>query len=413
MMILFAVILLLAIATGEVVLYRVSYFLALVIFGGYVSVLLKTRRLHIWIEGKSYVAQVGDRLGGYICVRNDSRLPAGWVEIALMNNMPDSIAGIATTIGARGEERLEMHTFCHTRGVYSLGPLVARTRDPLGLFQAQIIEGNAIKVVVQPPVVPLPHFRLPVAERSGEESAWYRSQTRTPHVATVREYTQSDSLHQIHWLSTAKSGRLMSKEFDSEGGGDVWVVVDLERRTHCSQGTHRTDEYAVAIAASLVHLALVEGHSAGLIAYGDHQYLLPLGGGTKQMSKILETLTLSKTEGDTPLAGVLAGYSVHFGSSATLLIVTSSTAIEWVPILRELRYHGINAAVVLIDPASFGGEQSQGEVAAALVSSGIPAYIVGRADPLPYALSRPISPHDLPTLGQYSEPGQMLASRTR
>ena len=289
-------------------------------------------------------------------------------------------------------------------------PLVARTRDPLGLFQAQIIEGNAMKVVVQPPVVPLPHFRLPVAERSGEESAWYRSQTRTPHVATVREYTQSDSLNQIHWLSTAKSGRLMSKEFDSEGGGDMWVLVDLERRAHYSQGTHRTDECAVAIAASLVHLVLIEGHSVGLIAYGDHEYLLPLGGGTKQMSRALETLTLSKTEGGTPLARVLAGNAGHFGSSASLLVVTSSTATEWVSILRELRYHGSNIVVVLVDPASFGGKESLDGVVVELAGIPIPAYVVRRGDLLPYALSQPLTSDSLPISRQYSKPEKIPAS---
>jgi len=150
-----------------------------------------------------------------------------------------------------------------------------------------------------------------------------------------------------------------------------------------------------------------------LIAYGDHEYLLPLGGGANQMSKALETLTLSKTEGNTPLARVLAGNAGHFGSSASLLVVTSSTATEWSSTLRELRYHGINIAVVLINPASFGGEQSLGEVAAELISAGISAYVVGGADPLAYALSRRITLDDLPTLGQYSEPGQMVASGTR
>jgi uncharacterized protein (DUF58 family) len=406
MIVLLAVIVLLAIATGEVVLYRVGYFLILVTVGCYICVRLKLWRLHMWMQDKSYIAQVGTKLREHVYVRNDSRLPAGWVEIALMNNMPGNIAGIATTIRARAEERLEMHTLCHARGVYSLGPLAARTRDPLGLFQTQIVQGNSIKVMVQPPVVRLSHFRLPAAERLGQESVWYHAQTRTPHVTTIREYIQSDSLNQIHWLSTAKSGRLMSKDFESEGGGDVWVVVDLERRVHYSEGMQRTDECAVAIAASLTNFALVEGHSVGLIAHGDHEYLLPLGGGTKQMSRVLETLTLSKTEGNTALARVLAGNAQHFGSAASLLVVTSSTATEWISVLRELKYHGISIAVVLVNPASFGGEQSLGHVAAELIGAGISAYMVGGADPLTYALSRPITIDDLPTMGQYSEPGR-------
>lgn len=238
----------------------------------------------------------------------------------------------------------------------------------------------------------------------------YRSQTRTTNVATIREYICGDGLNQIHWLSTAKSGQLMSKEFDSGGGGDVWVVLDLERRVHRSQGTDKTDEYAVSIAASLTELAVREEHLVGLIAYGDHEFLLPLSGGSQQTSRVLETLILSKTEGVDSLGEVLVKNAGQFGKSASLLIVTSSTATEWISTLRKLRIRGLNIVVVLIDPASFGGEQSLDEAVVELVSAGIPAYVVHRGDHVGHALSRPIVLDDLPVSEKKGKPKQMVAS---
>jgi len=411
-MVLLAVTFLLAIATGEAVLYHVSYFLTLVVVGSYVYVRLKLWRLDMRMPNKSYVVEVGDTLKGHVDVRNNSPLPTGWVEIALISDMPGNVSGIATAIGARAQERLEMDTLCHARGVYTIGPLVAHTSDPLGLFQVQVIQGNPIKVVVQPPIVALPYFRLPMVERLGDETTRYRSPTRTPHVATIREYIHGDSLNQIHWLSTAKSGQLMSKEFDCGGGGDVWIVLDLERGIHRSQGTERTDEYAAAIAASLAHLAVVEGHPVGLIAYGDQEYLLPLNVGAQQMTRVLETLTSSKTEGGNALAGVLVKNAAQFGRSASLLVVTSSTGTEWVSVLRELRSRSLNIVVILVDPTTFGGKQALDEVVMKLVSIGIPAYVVHRGDPLSHALSRPIIPDDLPIFKQYSKSEQVPASVT-
>jgi uncharacterized protein (DUF58 family) len=201
----------------------------------------------------------------------------------------------------------------------------------------------------------------------------------------------------------------MSKEFDSGGGNDVWVVLDLERRIHCSQGMDRTDECAVSIAASLANLVLREGHSAALIAYGDHEYRLPLGAGTKQMSSLLGTLTLSKTEGEHTLAGVLAENAGQFDRSASLIVVTSSTATEWVSVLRDLIYRSLNIVVVLVDPMSFGGKQSLDEVVVELAGIGISVYVVRRGDPLPYALSHPLTLHDLPVSGQYDKPEQIPA----
>jgi len=410
MVLLLAIMLLFAVATGEGVLYRVSYFLTLVTVGSYVYLRLRIRRLDMRMQNKSYVVQVGDILKAHVYLRNASKLETGWVEIVLMSDMPGSGSGVVTAISARGQERLEIRTSCYARGIYTIGPVLARTSDPLGLFRLEIVQGDPVKVVVQPPTIALPYFRLPMAEQSGEEGIRHRSQTRTPHVATVREYIHGDSLNQIHWLSTAKNRQLMSKEFDSGGGGDAWIVLDLEQKVHRSQGTERSDEYAVAIATSLTHHVLREEHSVGLIAYGDREYLLPLGGGTKQMSRVLETLTLSKTDGVNPLARVLAKNARQFGRSGSLLVVTSSTATEWISILRELRCRNLNTVVVLVDPASFGGKESLDAVVMELVSTGIPAYVVRRGDLLSHALSRPITPGASRVFQRYAEPDRTRPS---
>jgi uncharacterized protein (DUF58 family) len=202
----------------------------------------------------------------------------------------------------------------------------------------------------------------------------------------------------------------MSKEFDSGGGGDVWVILDLERGVHRNQGTDRTDEYAVSIAASLAQLAVGEENLVGLIAYGDHEYLLPLGGGSQQMSRVLETLILSKTEGVDSLGEVLVKNAGQFSKSASLLVVTSSTRTEWISILGKLRSRGLDIVVVLIDPTSFGGEQSLDKTVMELVSAGIPAYVVHRGDHVAHALSRPIILDDLPASKKNGKPKQMVPS---
>jgi len=410
MVLLLAIVIIFAVVIGEGVLYHVSYFLALAIVASYVYSRLRLRRLDMWMEDKSYVGQVGDIHKGYVHVRNNSRLGTGWVEIVRMSNMPGGVVSTATAVAPGEQLKLEMPAPCYARGIYTMGPLLARTSDPLGLFRAEIVQGSLMKMVVQPPVVALPFFRFPLIEPSGEESTRHRTQTCTPHVATIREYAYGDGLNQIHWPSTAKSGHLMSKEFDSGRGGDLWIVLDLEQRIHRSQGTERTDEYAAAIAASLTNLVLREHHSLGLIAYGDHEYLLPLGSGTKQMSSVLETLTLSKTEGNRPLASVLPANRGQFGRSASLLVITSSTGTDWVPILRELRYRSLSVMVVLVDPASFGADESVHEVVAELVCAEIPVYVVHRGDAIPHALSQPVTPQGSLMFGQRGTPGRIQAS---
>ncbi|MCK4580078.1 MAG: DUF58 domain-containing protein, partial [Dehalococcoidia bacterium] len=397
-------VILLAVATGEGVLHRLSYFLVLGLAGSYVRARLSLWRLDMWVEKQASVAQVGEMLEGFIYVRNNSPVPTGWVEVMQLSDMHGDVCGGATRLPAWGSEAWNAQRFCYARGVYSIGPLVARSGDILGLFRVQITRGDLIPVVIYPPTVELPYFRLPAADLSGEEKVRHGSEIRSSQVGTVREYAYGDSLNRIHWPSTAKYDQLMSKEFDSGRSSEVWVVLDLERRIHRSEGMERTDEYAVAIAASLARLALAEKGSVGLITYGDQEYLLPLGSGTRQMSRVLEMLAWSKTEGDIPLAEVLARNTMKLDRFASLLIVTSSTTTEWVSVLQNLMYHGLSIAVVLVDPTSFGGDPSCYEVVMRLLSAGIPAYVVRRGDSLPIALSRPMTLHDLPIFEQRSTP---------
>lgn len=128
------------------------------------------------------------------------------------------------------------------------------------------------------------------------------------------------------------------------------------------------------------------------------------------MHRVLEMLILSKTEGMDSLGEVLVKNAGQFDKSASLLIITSSTRTEWVLILRKLRRRGLNIAVVLVDAASFGGEQSLDDVAAGLVSGGIPTYVVHRGDSFAHALSRPIALDNLPIFTGYSNPEQILVS---
>ena len=65
---------------------------------------------------------------------------------------------------------------------------------------------------------------------------------------TVREYRSGDSLHRVHWKSTAKRGELMIKETESDQGGtSVSLVIDPA----CREGNLEVVEQVFSVTASI------------------------------------------------------------------------------------------------------------------------------------------------------------------
>ena len=53
----------------------------------------------------------------------------------------------------------------------------------------------------------------------------------TTNAAGVRDYVPGDSLNRIHWPTSMRMGRLISKEFELDPTADVWLYLDLFRES--------------------------------------------------------------------------------------------------------------------------------------------------------------------------------------
>jgi uncharacterized protein (DUF58 family) len=203
----------------------------------------------------------------------------------------------------------------------------------------------------------------------------------------VREYAFGDSISRIHWNSTARLGKMMSKEFDLGLSSDVWILVDLHRDVQAGELDESTDEYAVSVAASMASKYLDAQLPAGLVAYGDQRYMLPAETGAGQFDRIMEFLAMSKAEGDIPLEQLLPMEEQLWGYHSSLVVITSSHHLEWVSALRELSRRRVRIAVILLDGQSFGGMFDSMAVIPELYDIGISPYLIRQGDSIPVALS--------------------------
>ena len=383
-----------SIATGFDLLVRLLYILGLAIVISYVWNWMTVSSLEVTVGRRARQARVGDAIEETLAVRNNSRLPKHALEVEDITDLPGHRGGTAINLSgnllnyARSHVTWEMQMPAHKRGVYTLGPVRVANTDPFGLFRRGRSFGKADSVIVYPRTFDLPGFDIPATDLSSDSAISKRTHTITPQASTVREYASGDSLSRVHWNSTARMGKLMSKEFDLGRSGEIWVLVDLHREVQAGELEESTDEYAVSIGASLAKMYLEAQMPVGLITYGAQRHFVAAETGTGQMHRILQYLAISKAEGSTPLEVVLPKEEPLWSHHSTLIVVTPSPREEWVVALRELARRGVGVAVVLVDGNSFGGHLNTLDALDPLHQAGLTVYVVKRGDDIPSALVR-------------------------
>ena len=374
-------------ATGNALFYRLFYILMLTLILGYVWNVISLRSLDVSVDRRSRRVRVGDDVEERLTIRNLSALPKPTLEVEDLTDLPGYSSGMAVSLQTKGFRSWRTQMPARRRGVYTLGPVRVSNTDAFGIFQRERFFCDTEQLIVYPRTHYIPEFAIPAADLSGDRSTRRRSHDLTPHASSVREYAFGDSISRVHWGSTAKLGKLMSKEFDLGQSSDVWVLVDLHRDVQAGELDESTDEYAVSIGASLSRKYLEAGLPVGLIAQGDRRYFLPADTGTGQFDRIMEFLAYSKAEGSLPLETLLPQEEQLWGYHSSLIVITPSNRPDWVTALRELMRRRVRVAVVLLDGASFGGFFNTVDVIPELYISGIPPYLARKGDDIPVALS--------------------------
>lgn len=394
-----------AMITSWRLLYHVSYALAFILF---LSLLLTINDLvgvQMGRATRSHRAQVGKTFDEEFVLVNRGWLPKRWLEVRDHSTLPGHRAGrIVSGLGPRQRYIWAVRTYCGRRGRFRLGPLSLHSGDPFGFFFLSRRLADESELIVYPHTVDLPGLQLPFGELSGGTAMRRRTQHVTDQVAGVREYVYGDSFNRIHWKSTARVGRLISKEFELEPITDIWLYVDLDesvqRAAPWSEEAERvgpallweerrgpplppsTAEYAVSAAASLAKQLLAMGRAVGLVAYGQKREVMPADRGPRQLVKLLETLAVLEARGAVPISLVLEAEARHLHRGTGLIVITPAFDVEWVRVAQAVSMRGVRLAAVLIAGESFAPAPLITPVLTALQASGILCTVVRRGEDL-------------------------------
>lgn len=402
--------------SGRELAYNLAYLLTGILVFSYAWAWNSTRFVQINRYTRARRSQVGQFFEETFEIRNRGRLPKLWLELRDYSTVPfHDVSRVVNNLQGKSSQRWQVRTLCQQRGHFRLGAMSLHSGDPLGLFSVGQHLALTSDLIVYPATVELNSFQPPIADLAGGDALSRRTQYLTTNVSGIREYAPGDSFNRIHWLSTARTGRLMTKEFELDPSADIWIFLDMfyaaeyglawepsrpdmgvfslsrlrsgGKRYDVLELPPNTTEYAVTIAASAARYFLLRNRAVGMMWNDGERRVLQTDRGQRQIRKILESLAVSNPEGQMPFDQLLLTDGVRLNRNDIVLAISADPRPDWARALRELRRRGVNSIAIALDGTTFGGKTPVEPLMHELEISAIPTYRIKRGQSIADALS--------------------------
>jgi uncharacterized protein (DUF58 family) len=324
------------------------------------------RQLHV---ARRFTDRVfcGEQVTVDLVIRNGSRLPIPWLEIAESTPREltvDEVADRVISLGPRDRTGIQYTLAARRRGYYRIGPLSVEAGDILDIERkrGQWVEDRPL--VVYPRVVPLGRVTLP------SNSALVSLPARSPlfedpsRIVGVRAYQRGDSPRRIHWTATARAGELLVKQYEPAIARETLVCLDLDSAVYERRSVTEGIEMAVVVVASLANRIIVsEGLPAGVLTHAhdpltseETTFLLPARRERRHLVTILELLARVQPTTDTPMGNLLRRHRLELPWGTTIVVVTGGIDDALAETALLLRRNGVPVSAILIRPPGPGAE---------------------------------------------------------
>jgi len=383
-------------ATGFDLSVRLYYSLIILLIAGWLWARSSSERMTAEVKRPKGPFTVGDTISESVVLRNHGGTPKAWVEVEDRTDLPGiqfkRIASLGLLVAF---DRFEMSGTVTRRGEYAVGPLVARTSAPFSMFPQEVVFGGEETVLVYPKIVTIPDFASPSIHLIGDNSRRQRVRVLSTDVSSVREYEAGDALGRIHWLSTARTGDLMVKQFDQGSSSQMWVLFDQHQDSQVVNGDESTDEMGATVAASVIDKYNRGSLPIGYLAHGSKSLLALPDRSMHQRELIMRHIAASRPVGQVSILEALTELERDLGQNTSLVVITAANDGPWIEALGGLAKRGVRVSTVLIDRASFGGGGSGGGDSNAdalehLTVAGVSTYPLARGDSISSALLNPV-----------------------
>lgn len=226
-----------------------------------------------------------------------SRRPVrAWARDEFPDGMGSDAIVLEVELPPMGQAELTYHLTPYERGDFRFGAINLRYRSALGLFLRQVSFQTDDAVRVYPNLLELRKYDL-LARRGALQEAGLRQarlQGRGTEFERLREYLPDDDFRRINWKATARRGKPISVEYETERSQNVVIMLDAGRLMGAQVGEGRgltKLDHALNSALLVAYVASQRGDRVALLAFADvvTAWLPPLRG-RRSFFLVLEAL---------------------------------------------------------------------------------------------------------------------------
>nr|WP_232460944.1 DUF58 domain-containing protein [Thermococcus gorgonarius] len=245
----------------------------------------------------------------------------------------------------KGEEKLIRYRVRVKRGIHVFSGVILAYRDPFSFFKLEKEIEHYTEIVGVPMIeeVPTPYStkgtkitvgHLP-SPRVGEGVEFH----------AIREYQPGDPLKIINWKATARMGKIMSNEYESERKVDVIFIIDGAKKGEAVL------DYSIRAAASLMLNSLKEGTSFGLVLAESVPLWVRIDYGKRHFFKCIDFLSTMKPDENNMIAYQIEYLArSRFPARAQLVYISPLLTEESRKALEIMSKYGYRVVVISPDP---------------------------------------------------------------
>jgi uncharacterized protein (DUF58 family) len=236
---------------------------------------------------------------------------------------------LTTQVPPRTPTLLTYTVYPPRRGDYRFGDIHLRWESVLRLLRRQMRIPAAEPVKVYPNLVDVKKYDLLLRQNRLWELGLRNARIfgSGAEFERLRDYQPDDEYRRVNWKATARRGKPISVEYETERSQHIMVLLDVGRMMRSPVGDVAKLDYAINAILLLAYVAAQKGDKIGLLAFADAvQLWVEPRTGKQQFHRLLEQLySLESAAVEPDYAQAFSYFAVKQHKRSLVLVFTDLT----------------------------------------------------------------------------------------